>query len=433
MAVRRRALHGGRLRRPRNRPLLHDAGRLHRRAGPRLHRRRAARLGRRRLAAPRPHDGRLRPAARCGRRAQGRAAADERRPRLLGGARPPRSRPRPRGCRAAHRAGPSRPRACAVWRSAQWSATSPRGVWRGRSAIGPRPCCAATGHWPSGAPTASLYSLLAEEWQAAGGGERPAPDEAFLPALAAARTDYRAATPTLPATPPPLGDGAVALRPYTDGDVADLVSGLQRPGDPALAGSADPLHRARRARVPGARGGWLGRQSEALYCIADAASDRLLGGVGLHGDEAWAGVAEIGYHVAPWARRRGVATAAARSVAALGPRRARPGPPADPRRHAQRRLVRRGHRAGLRARRSAPARSRPRGRRRATTPSSRCCPTTRVPGKRRSRIDATFSSPRVASDALHADRIFRHPAPTMTPYAEGRRLLAMLRRLQNHC
>ena len=57
---------------------------------------------------------------------------------------------------------------------------------------------------------------------------------------------------------------------------------------------------------------------EAFFCIADAASDRLLGGVALHADESWAGVAEIGYHVAPWARRRGVATAAARLVAQWG-------------------------------------------------------------------------------------------------------------------
>jgi RimJ/RimL family protein N-acetyltransferase len=55
--------------------------------------------------------------------------------------------------------------------------------------------------------------------------------------------------------------------------------------------------------------------NDAYFCIADAASDRPLGGVGLHGTELWAGVADIGYHVAPWARRRGVATAAARLVA----------------------------------------------------------------------------------------------------------------------
>ena len=79
-----------------------------------------------------------------------------------------------------------------------------------------------------------------------------------------------------------------------------------------------PYTEQRRARVPGAHDDWLGERYEAFFCIADAASDRLLGGVALHGDEAWAGVAEIGYHVAPWARRRGVATAAARLVAHWG-------------------------------------------------------------------------------------------------------------------
>ena len=169
-----------------------------------------------------------------------------------------------------------------------------------------------------------LYSLLDHEWrERAGGGEgRPAaapPDETLLPALAAARADYPAATPALPAMPPLLGDGAIVLRPYRDGDVPDMVRACndtetQRWLDVLPTPYTDADAREFMARAATA---WQTR-GDALLCIADAASDRLLGGVGLHGDELWAGVAEIGYHVAPWARRRGVATAAARLVAQWG-------------------------------------------------------------------------------------------------------------------
>ena len=110
-----------------------------------------------------------------------------------------------------------------------------------------------------------------------------------------------------------------------------------------------------------AAAGWE-HEREAFYAIADAASDRLLGGVALRAEESWAGVAELGYHVAPWARRRGVATAAARlvtqwSLDVLGM--ARVQILADTRNAG---LVRRGDAPGFHARRSAPLRPRPRGR-----------------------------------------------------------------------
>jgi RimJ/RimL family protein N-acetyltransferase len=193
------------------------------------------------------------------------------------------------------------------------------------------------------------YSLLRGEWQAwraasggvgtsgdataSGGaaGNRTAthaggsgsaglpPDELLLPSLAAARTDYPTVTPTLPTAPPPLGDGTIVLRPYAEADVADLVRACNDPETLRWVTTLpDPYTEtdAREFLAQAARG-WE-TSYDALYCIADAASDRLLGGVGLHGVEAWAGVAEIGYHVAPWARRRGVATAATRLVAHWG-------------------------------------------------------------------------------------------------------------------
>jgi len=197
------------------------------------------------------------------------------------------------------------------------------------------------------------YSLLREEWQArratdgggasgggatggpdaanGGGGSGAAPpgeadgsdallpDEILLPALTAARADYPTVAPTLPTAPPLLGDGTIILRPYAEADIPDLVRACNDPETRRwIAVLPEPytVADAREFLAPAADG-WE-RKYDALYCIADAATDRLLGGVGLHGDEAWAGVAEIGYHVAPWARRRGVATAAARLVAHWG-------------------------------------------------------------------------------------------------------------------
>jgi RimJ/RimL family protein N-acetyltransferase len=54
----------------------------------------------------------------------------------------------------------------------------------------------------------------------------------------------------------------------------------------------------------------------AAYAVVDPATDRLLGGVGLGQVSAERLQGEIGYWVAPWARRRGVATAAATALAA---------------------------------------------------------------------------------------------------------------------
>jgi RimJ/RimL family protein N-acetyltransferase len=194
-----------------------------------------------------------------------------------------------------------------------------------------------------------VYSLLSDEWRArrsAGGGEArhqgsppdeapaPAPangallppdgalippDETLLPALAAARADYPAVTPALPSAPPPLGDGAIVLRPYAETDVPDLVKACSDPETQRWLFMLPTPYTASDGRefLAQAATGWE-QEHAAFYCIADAASDRLLGGIALHADESWAGVAEIGYHVAPWARRRGVATAAARLVAHWG-------------------------------------------------------------------------------------------------------------------
>ncbi|MCX4474195.1 putative ribosomal N-acetyltransferase YdaF [Micromonospora sp. MW-13] len=109
----------------------------------------------------------------------------------------------------------------------------------------------------------------------------------------------------------------VRLRPFRADDVADTA-----------AACADPLTQRFISGLPGpyteadarwwvAEGAPATRATGgAAYAVADPATDRLLGGIGLSNPVALRGQAEIGYWVAPWARGHGVATAATRALAA---------------------------------------------------------------------------------------------------------------------
>jgi RimJ/RimL family protein N-acetyltransferase len=106
------------------------------------------------------------------------------------------------------------------------------------------------------------------------------------------------------------GDG-VRLRALRPDDLDDVVAGYRDPAtqrfmpqvpvsfDPALA---EWFIRERAAQMA-AEGG-------AVYAIADPASDRLLGSIGLDRVVAGRQQGEVGYWVGPWARGRGAATAA---------------------------------------------------------------------------------------------------------------------------
>jgi RimJ/RimL family protein N-acetyltransferase len=167
------------------------------------------------------------------------------------------------------------------------------------------------------------YSLLRDEWEVrrASPPARAAapPDDATLPALAARRTDYPAVSPSMPPLPPPLGDELIVLRPYTRDDLADMVAACNDPDTRRWIATLPQPYTEKDGRefLAKAATGWE-KTSDAYYCIADLTTNRLLGGAALHGGEMWAAIAEIGYHVAPWARRRGVATAAARLLAQWG-------------------------------------------------------------------------------------------------------------------
>jgi len=109
------------------------------------------------------------------------------------------------------------------------------------------------------------------------------------------------------------GSDGVVLRAYRDGDAPDVA-----------AAWADPLiqrflpHLPHPYTVDDALW-WIREGGPAIiaeggtaYAIADPATDRVVGGGGY--GPIRRGKSEAGYWVAPWARRRGVATAAARAL-----------------------------------------------------------------------------------------------------------------------
>ncbi|WP_341719143.1 GNAT family N-acetyltransferase [Micromonospora sp. FIMYZ51] len=111
------------------------------------------------------------------------------------------------------------------------------------------------------------------------------------------------------------GEG-LRLRPFRLADIADITAGCADPltqrfldGLPYPYTEAD----ARWWVTEGAPAAFAG--GGAAYAVADPETDRLLGTVGLSNPVAQRGQAEIGYWVAPWARGRGLATAATRALA----------------------------------------------------------------------------------------------------------------------
>jgi RimJ/RimL family protein N-acetyltransferase len=113
------------------------------------------------------------------------------------------------------------------------------------------------------------------------------------------------------------GDGIV-LRRYRESDADDLAAACNdeviqhfMPQMPSPYERADALNWINQGAPAGFAGGG------ANFAVVDPATDRLLGAVGLTVDRPGSGNAETGYWVAPWARRRGVATAAERAIAAV--------------------------------------------------------------------------------------------------------------------
>ena len=107
----------------------------------------------------------------------------------------------------------------------------------------------------------------------------------------------------------------VVLRPLRPDDADDLAAGCDDPLTqrflPLLPGPYTREHAlwwiTEGAAAAVEAGGWA-------YGFADPATDRLIGGGG--GKRLGDGIAEVGYWVAPWARRHGVATESCRLLAA---------------------------------------------------------------------------------------------------------------------
>ncbi|TDC72899.1 GNAT family N-acetyltransferase [Micromonospora sp. KC606] len=109
----------------------------------------------------------------------------------------------------------------------------------------------------------------------------------------------------------------IRLRPFRSADAEDLAAACADPltqhfvhGMPSPYTEAD----ARWWITEGAPS--VRATGGAAYAVADAATDRLVGGAGMSQVVPGRRQAEVGYWVAPWARRRGVATAATRALAA---------------------------------------------------------------------------------------------------------------------
>lgn len=115
-------------------------------------------------------------------------------------------------------------------------------------------------------------------------------------------------------SPEVIHAGAIRLRPAAEGDVEAIVRACSDPlivrfipAIPAPYTREDAL-----AYLTAAERTWQAGGAE--FAIADPGTDAWLGNIGLK-PPGPRGDVEIGYLVAPWARGKGVATAAARAVA----------------------------------------------------------------------------------------------------------------------
>ncbi|MFC4020437.1 GNAT family N-acetyltransferase [Micromonospora sp. GCM10011542] len=116
-------------------------------------------------------------------------------------------------------------------------------------------------------------------------------------------------------TPEIVEAHGVRLRPFRAEDAADVVAGCADPlTQRFLSGLPSPYTEAdaRSWIDTGAPAAW--EAGGAAYAVADPATDRMLGTVGLSHPVPYRGQAEIGYWVIPRARGRGVATAATRAL-----------------------------------------------------------------------------------------------------------------------
>jgi RimJ/RimL family protein N-acetyltransferase len=111
---------------------------------------------------------------------------------------------------------------------------------------------------------------------------------------------------------PDLRNDVIALRPPADRDIDAITAEVQDPHIPRFTRFPSPYVRADGEQFVQASAQHWRDGTQASFVIADAATDAVLGGIGLMRLDDARAVAEIGYWVAKAARRRGIATGAVR-------------------------------------------------------------------------------------------------------------------------
>jgi RimJ/RimL family protein N-acetyltransferase len=118
------------------------------------------------------------------------------------------------------------------------------------------------------------------------------------------------------AAPPLPRDERFVLRPWRDDDVDAMTAACSAPDIQRWTRVPKPYRRSD-AEFFARLAPQLALRGEAVpCCIADGATDEVLGAVGVQAIDLNARTAELGYWTAPWARRRGVALAGARMLSA---------------------------------------------------------------------------------------------------------------------
>lgn len=125
-----------------------------------------------------------------------------------------------------------------------------------------------------------------------------------------------------PAEPEPWTGDGIVLRAFGWSDEADLAEVFADPEivtwNPGPPEGALAFMRERNDWSAGTHASWAVAAAGAGPGAGPEPAGRLLGSVSLHKIDRDQGDAEVGYWVAPWARRRGVGAAAAAAAAAYG-------------------------------------------------------------------------------------------------------------------
>jgi RimJ/RimL family protein N-acetyltransferase len=117
--------------------------------------------------------------------------------------------------------------------------------------------------------------------------------------------------------PVELFDARLLLRLPAERDVDAITKACQDPDIQHWIPVPVPYERTHAVEFVASRPErWAADDGEMTFAVTDAADGRLLGMVGLHARDA--SMKEIGFWTAPWARRQGVMTDAARLVCRFG-------------------------------------------------------------------------------------------------------------------